>query len=241
MEPRVCALIPVYNHGATVLAAVRGAARHLPVLVVDDGSTDGAWDALVGEPGVVALRHARNEGKGAALATGLERAAALGYTHVVTLDADGQHDPEDIPTLLAACRADPEAYVLGARDLGAARAPGVRRLANVVARLGVLVATGLWLDDVLTGFRCYPLGRVRTVAVRATRYAWELEILVVLAWFGTRVAQVPVRVDYARETSRRSHLALDTDGARILAVQAQLALQRWLLPWSVRSRMFRRA
>lgn len=121
-DPRhICAVIPSYNNGGTVVDVVRGVLRQgLPVLVVDDGSTDGTADALKDLP-VHVLRHTRNRGKGRALKTGLEEARRQGYRFALTLDADGQHDPGDIPALVAA--AGERTLVIGSRNLTAEGMP----------------------------------------------------------------------------------------------------------------------
>lgn len=228
---RVCALIPVYDHAATLRDVAGRAARHLPVIVVDDGSTDGGPDTLAGEPGVELVRHPRNLGKGAALMTGFRRARALGYTHALTLDADGQHAPEDIPAVLTALAESPTACVLGHRDLGAARAPALRRVVNAAARLGVWAVTGAPVRDALTGFRVVPLALLDTLTPRAGRYAFELELLVLARWSGVPVREVPVRVDYALPTSRRSHVRpRSLDALALLGLVAEA----WLLPRALR-------
>src|SRR5258708_5007525 len=93
-EPRICVVIPVYNHGQTVGRVARGAKSSFPVIVVDDGSTDETAKALGQENGVTVLRLPRNQGKGAALRVGFHRAEEMGFTHAITLDADGQHSTD---------------------------------------------------------------------------------------------------------------------------------------------------
>jgi glycosyltransferase involved in cell wall biosynthesis len=112
-----CVIIPTYNNGGTVRGVVEAAlAVAGAVIVVDDGCTDGTREELVDLPAVV-ISHKRNRGKGVALRTGFREAHRLGFTHAVTLDSDGQHFPEEIPTLAAASRENPDAVVIGARDM----------------------------------------------------------------------------------------------------------------------------
>ena len=115
-DPRhICAVIPTYNNGGTVADVVRGVLRQgLPVLVVDDGSTDDTQEKLKGLD-IQVLKHETNRGKGRALKTGLEAARKLGYRFALTLDADGQHDPADIPALVAA--AGERTLVVGSRNI----------------------------------------------------------------------------------------------------------------------------
>ena len=137
-RPAIVALIPGYNEGPRIGAVVRGALEHLPVLVVDDGSTDDTADAARGA-GATVIGQRPNQGKGAALRAGFRRALDEGADAVVTLDADGQHDPAEIPAFLAACARvePPPELVVGRRNFRAM--PPIRRLSNVARRLGVLV------------------------------------------------------------------------------------------------------
>ena len=115
----VLLVVPLYNHGATLRRVVEGVlAQRTPeadaVLVVDDGSTDAGTESLEGLP-VMIVRHSQNQGKGRAILTAAREAAARGYTHILTLDADGQHDPADIPALLEKHGEHPAAIIVGAR------------------------------------------------------------------------------------------------------------------------------
>ena len=123
-----CILIPCYNHSTTVAAVARAAQAYGPVLLVDDGSTD----PLPLLPDVAVFRLKKNGGKGGALRAGFEHAARLGYTHVITMDADGQHYAEDLPKFVAAAQAQPEALIVGVRDFFAAGCPTHRRRSNAV-------------------------------------------------------------------------------------------------------------
>src|SRR5262249_49657391 len=122
-EAGACVIIPVYNNASTVGDVVRGARSHCStVLVCDDGSTDGSGE-VAAAAGALVLRHSRNEGKGAALRTLLAEAQGRGFRHAISMDADGQHFPGDLPLFAAALVDEPGALVLGVRDLVAARAP----------------------------------------------------------------------------------------------------------------------
>lgn len=128
-SPAILALIPAYEEGPRVAAVIRGARRHLPVVVVDDGSTDDT--AMVSEAaGATVLRQRPNAGKGAALRAGFRHALDLGMDAVVTLDADGQHDPDEIPRFLDSFATDRPELVIGRRDFSAM--PPVRRISNTL-------------------------------------------------------------------------------------------------------------
>ena len=155
-DPRhICAVIPTFNNGGTVADVVRGVLRQgLPVLVVDDGSTDDTQEKLK-DLDIRILRHETNRGKGRALKTGLEAARKLGYRFALTLDADGQHDPADIPALVAA--AGERTLVIGSRNLTAEGMPSGNTFANKFSNFWFTVQTGRKLPDTQTGFRIYPL------------------------------------------------------------------------------------
>jgi uncharacterized protein (DUF2062 family) len=225
-----CILIPCYNHAGTVAAVARAARAYAPVILVDDGSTEPLPDL----PGCDLLRLMPNRGKGAALRAGFEHAAAAGFTHAITMDADGQHEAADLRKFLAAAEAQPEALLVGVRDFYAAGAPAGRRRSNGVSNFWFRVETGVRLGDTQCGFRCYPLGLARRLHIRSERYAFELECLVRAAWLETPIVAVPVACSYAPEQVRRSHFRPVVDLARITLMNIGLVLQSWCVPRSLR-------
>ena len=231
---RLCVVVPVFNHGLTVRQVVRGALEWFPVIVVDDGSTDGTASALEAELDVERLTLPTNQGKGAALVAGFDRARELGFTHAITLDADGQHPVAALPVLAEACRSQPEALIVGVRDLKAAGAPWPRRFSNAFSSFWFKVETGVALSDTQTGLRCYPLAAVRRLRVRAQRYAWELEVLVRAAWVGIPLVAREIEVDYRAPTSKLSHFQPVRDTLRISGWHSWLAMQAVCLPPALR-------
>ena len=227
---KFCILIPCYNHAATVAEVVRAAQAHAPVLVVDDGSTR----PLPPLPGVTLLRLARNSGKGAALRAGLQRAAELGCTHAITMDADGQHYAADVPKFLAAATAQPDAFIVGVRDLVAAGCPKHRQRSNAVSTFWFRVETGVRLGDTQCGFRGYPLALAQRLKTRSGRYAFELEFMVRAAWVGTPVVAVPVKCTYL-DGIRNSHFRPVKDLAHITLMNIGLVLQSWFVPLTLRT------
>ena len=227
---KFCVLIPCFNHAATVAAVARAAAAQHPVLVVDDGSTV----PLPELPGCKVIRLERNLGKGAALRAGLRRAAELGFTHAITMDADGQHYAEDLPKFCAVATAQPDALVVGVRDFYAAGCPTHRRRSNAVSTFWFRVETGVRLGDTQCGFRCYPLGLAQRVKTRSGRYAFELEFLVRAAWVGAPIVAVPVKCSYA-DGIRNSHFRPVKDLAHITLMNIGLVLQSWVVPPRLRT------
>lgn len=221
IDPRqICAVIPTYNNGGTVAAVVRGVlAQGLPVLVVDDGSVDGTEKALNGLD-IIVLRHQKNLGKGRALKTGLEEARRLGYRFALTIDADGQHDPADIPVLVAA--AGEKTLVVGSRNLTADGMPSGSTFANRFSNFWFTLQTGRKLPDTQTGFRIYPLEDLPSLKLLTSRYEAELTLLVFSAWRGVRLVPVPVKVYYPED--RVSHFRPFADFFRISLLNTVLCV-----------------
>ncbi len=228
---RCCVIIPTYDTPRTLEAVVRGALAFCPdVLVVDDGSRVPAAELLGAVPAAVVLRHERNRGKGAALATGLAEAERRGFTHAVTLDSDGQHLPEDIPRFLEAIARNPEAVILGARDLLAGGAGRRSRLGRVNSNFWTWVATGRHLADTQTGFRAYPLAQVNALLLRSTGYDFEIEVLVKAAWAGVAIESLPIGVRYFEGEARVSHFRPFLDFLKVARLNARLIALRICLP-----------
>ncbi|HEY2330178.1 MAG TPA: DUF2062 domain-containing protein [Verrucomicrobiae bacterium] len=227
---KFCVVIPCFNHATTVAAVARPAQEHFPVLVVDDGSTV----PLPELPNCTLIQLKPNRGKGAALRAGLQRAAELGFTHAITMDADGQHFAEDLPKFLAAATAQPGALIVGVRDFFAAGCPTHRRRSNAVSTFWFRVETGVRLGDTQCGFRCYPLALAQRLKARSGRYAFELEFMVRASWVGTPIVVVPVKCTYA-DGIRNSHFRPVKDLAHITAMNIGLVLQSWFVPVALRA------
>lgn len=204
-EPRLCVLIPVYNHELTVQRVALEARRLFPVIVVDDGSTDQTPSLLASAPGITLVRLARNYGKAAALRAGFTQAERMGFTHVITMDADGQHPTSSLPRFAARCQDNPRAFIIGVRDLKVARAPRLRRLSNAISAFWFRLETGLKWSDSQCGYRLYPLAELNRLSTKSQRYAFELEVMIKAAWAGITLLSEPVEVDYSARTSRLSH------------------------------------
>jgi glycosyltransferase involved in cell wall biosynthesis len=199
-------LIPSYNPGRKVFETVRGARAHWnPVWVVVDGSTDGTAAQLVSmaaeDPGLRVFLRPRNSGKGAAVLYGLRAALALGFTHALTMDSDGQHPAERIPVFMAASLAAPAAMVLGEPAFDA-RAPRLRVNGRKISNFWANVET-LWMGvhDSLFGFRVYPIAplvRVMRFQPWMRRFDFDVEAVVRLCWRGVRPINLPAKVEYFR-------------------------------------------
>ena len=197
--PRIVALIPGYQEGPRIAAVVEAACRHLPVVVVDDGSTDDT--AVQAEAaGAIVLVQRPNAGKGAALRAGFRHALEHGAAAVVTLDADGQHDPAEIPAFLAAFEATHAGLIIGRRDFGSM--PLVRRLSNTLGGWVFSAAVGRRVADNQSGYRL--IGRRLMTALLDSNepgFEFEVEMIARCIALGLPIADVPIRTIYAGEPS----------------------------------------
>jgi glycosyl transferase family 2 len=207
----------------TIAEIVRRAGEHAPVLVVDDGSTDGTADAACAA-GASVITHARRAGKGAALATAFAEARARSATRVLTLDGDGQHDPGDIPALLAASRAAPRAVILGARRDREALVQH-RALAMGLASYWMNWVSGVAISDTQSGFRVYPMALLDDVPCPGGRFVFETQVLVDAIRRGWPVREVAIRTVPC--ASRASRFNPVRDGVAIGAYLAGGAVRRW--------------
>jgi glycosyltransferase involved in cell wall biosynthesis len=195
----ILALIPAYQEAPRIGDVVRAASRHLSVVVVDDGSTDGTAEAA-GAAGATVLRQVPNAGKGAALRTGFRHALDTGVEAVVTLDADGQHDPEEIPAFLDAFASRRPELIVGRRDFGAM--PTVRRWSNRLGGLALSAAIGRDVPDNQSGFRL--VGRTLMRALLESDepgFEFEVEMIARCVALGLPIEWVPIRTIYAGEPS----------------------------------------
>lgn len=193
--PRILLLIPAYNAEQHVAAVVRGARQTgLPVIVVDDGSTDGTKDQAQAA-GAMVLRHHGNRGKGAALQTGFAYARTQNADGVLTLDADGQHDTREIPSLLSAWQRQPQSIVLGVRSFDPALMPRRSRIGNHISTFFISLFAGRQHSDTQTGFRIYPR-RLLSLPLSTRRFDTETELLLWASKLGIPLVEVPVQTIY---------------------------------------------
>ena len=190
---RVLALIPAWNEAARIGPIVNGARTHLPVLVVDDGSTDGTGD-VAQAAGAIVIRHAQNRGTGAALKTGFSWALENGYDGVLTLDADGQHDPAEIPAFLNASEARTGHLIIGERDFS--QMPWPRWWSTPLGSRLLSLALGERITDNQSGYRLLTRRFLEQLELTATGFEMEVEMIAEAVRLGVPIAWVPVRTIY---------------------------------------------
>lgn len=222
-------LIPVYNHPDTIENVVKAVlAQHFPVILVDDGSdnvTRAACERAAEEKNVMLIRRTENGGKGAAVLTGFHAAAKAGYTHLLQIDADGQHDLSRVTPFIALARRYPDQLICGYpeydRTVPPARYWG-RKLTNFWVDVNALT---LSVEDAMCGMRVYPVAAVEQLAARTKiglRMEFDPEILVRLIWMGLRIRNLPVRVTYPKDGI--SHFQGFADNVRISGMHAKLCI-----------------
>lgn len=228
-------IIPTYNNAATLGQVLRDVQLYgLPVMVVNDGSTDGTENVLCLFPDIRVIHYPNNRGKGYALNTGLKTATEAGYRYAITLDSDGQHYADDIPVFLKEIEAYPDSLLIGARNLASDNMPGKNTFANKFSNFWFALETGIRLADTQSGYRIYPLRRLKGIRFFTTKYEFELEVIVQAAWQGVRVANVPVKVYYPPAGERISHFRPLRDFTRISVLNSVLVMIALLWYWPLR-------
>ena len=214
MSERILTLIPAYNEASAVAEVVTQALEFLPVLVVDDGSSD-QTGARAEEAGAALLTQDPNQGKGAALRAGFTWALNHGYDAVITLDADGQHDPAEIPEFLAAFAAQESDLIIGARNFD--QMPLVRRVSNSVGRKAFSWAMRQYVADNQSGYRLISRRLMEALLASDEQgFEFEVEMIVICARSGYRLDWVPIRTIYAGESSHIRPLQHATNFARVV-------------------------
>ncbi len=224
-ERGICVVIPTYNNEGTIADVVRRTLSIVhDVIVVSDGSTDGTLDILRGIEGITVVAYDQNVGKGTAIKRGFRKAIEIGFAYAITMDADGQHFPEDIPVMLQANIKHPGALVVGQRKgLDKAQRSAGSKFANAFSNFWFAVQTGRRLRDTQTGFRLYPLKKL-ILSPFTSRYETELELLVFAAWHGVEIVSTPVNVYYPKPEERVSHFRPALDFSRIFVLNTVLCL-----------------
>jgi len=214
---RVWAVIPAYNEEARIASVVRGIAGSVAgVVVVDDGSSDGTAREAE-RAGAEVIRRPSNGGKGAAIRAGLAAALAHGCTHVLFIDGDGQHRPEEVPALIGAAE-DGAGLVVGERQFSRDQMPRSRYYANVIGSRALSWFIGTEVRDTQSGFRLVGADWLRSLPLTATGYEIETEMLIRLARRGASIVRIPVAAVYADAPSKLRPLR-DTTRTCFLAVK----------------------
>lgn len=223
---KFCIIIPTYNNAKTIVDVISKVWIFCKdIIIVDDGCTDGTDGLLRSCPyDLTVISFPQNKGKGHALAKGFEKAKGMGYSHAITIDADGQHFASDMPAFIKQMEAHPEAIIVGNRNLNEQNMPRGNTFANKFSNFWFQMQTGIRIGDTQSGYRLYPLSKLCGLRFITSRYEAELELLVLSAWMGVEILSIPVRVYYPPAEERVSHFRPIYDFMRISALNVVLCI-----------------
>lgn len=216
MASRILCIIPAYNAEPNIAGVVLGVRNVLPdatVLIVDDGSTD-ETRMVARSVGDETIEFEQNRGKGAGLQAAFTFAVERGYDAVLTIDADGQHDPAFAPAMVRAL--DHADVVVGTREIGGRSVPPHRRVANLFSSWLTRVVSGVRIHDSQSGYRAIRTEVLRQVRARGERYEFEMDFLILAARRGFRFAEIPISTVYG--TATPSNFRAMRDAVRVLRV-----------------------
>ncbi|HWQ21451.1 MAG TPA: glycosyltransferase family 2 protein [Clostridia bacterium] len=220
---KIAAVIPAFNEEHNIAGVVEGVRLFMAdIVVVDDGSTDGTAAAARGA-GAIVLRHESNVGKGAALKTGFGYLRESGFDGAITIDADGQHDPAEIPLFVAAAEQGYD-MVVGNRMSNVSTMPFIRRFANHVSSFLISLFLGQNVRDSQNGFRYYRLSSILSLPLKADKYDLETEVIFKVGRARYRIGWVPTRTIYRAEA--RSKFNSVTDTLRFIGALVRYGLLR---------------
>lgn len=222
---KVCVIIPTYNNETTLAGVIEDVAQYCRhIIVVNDGSTDRTVEIVNRFSFVQFISYEKNVGKGWALRKAFRYAIEKEYQYAITIDSDGQHFAKDLPAFIQKLEEEPNAVIIGARNMGQASVPGGSSFGNKFSNFWFKVETGITSPDTQSGYRLYPLIPLKKMHFITRKYEFEIEVLVRLAWKGIKVVSVPVTVYYAPREERISHFRPFKDFFRISILNTVLVL-----------------
>lgn len=216
-------LVPTYNNGGTLERVIREILFYTDrIVVVNDGSTDHTTEILSKFPTIQVVEYTPNRGKGWALRTGFKKALNLGYTHVISIDSDGQHFPEDLVKFVDALEKNPNQLIIGKRNMEQANIPRKSSFGNKFSNFWFWFETGIRLEDTQSGYRLYPIEALKKFSFFTRKFEFEIEVIVRAAWAGIPVTYVDVKVHYDEVGKRVSHFRPFRDFSRISVLNTVL-------------------
>ncbi|MCX5698241.1 MAG: DUF2062 domain-containing protein [Candidatus Omnitrophica bacterium] len=223
-------VIPVFNNKSTVKEVALGCRKYLEhILVVDDGSADADIKALFKNSDIQVLKHPKNLGKGRAIRTALDFIQKQAGKFMLTIDADGQHYPQDIDKFISLLKEDQTSIIIGCRDFKQNNIPGKSQFGRAFSNFWLRLETGAVIGDTQSGLRCYPVKYLSQIKTSGNYYDFETEILTRASWSGLKIREVPINVFYPEPSLRVSSFHPFIDNLRISLMHIRL-LGRRLLP-----------
>lgn len=219
-----CVIIPTYNNEKTLEKVLRKTLEFTPdVIVVNDGSTDSTPEILKKFPELNVIHLKENKGKGLALRTGFKEAVKRDFEFAITMDSDGQHFPEDIQVFVDDIEKNGEALLIGDRNMQQEGIPKKSSFGNRFSNFWFWFETGIRLSDTQSGFRLYPVQKIKSIKFFTRKFEFEIEVIVKSAWKGIPVKNVPIQVLYD-ESERVSHFRPLKDFTRISLLNTWLVI-----------------
>jgi glycosyltransferase involved in cell wall biosynthesis len=234
-----CILIPTYNNAGTLESVIESVLKYTHrVIIVNDGSTDNTKSILEKYSQISIVSFPANKGKGKALRAGFKKAVELGFDRAITIDSDGQHFADDIPAFFEKLELQPDALIVGARNMKGEGIPGKSSFGHWISNFWFHFETGINLPDTQSGFRLYPVKELSRMIFITTKFEFEIEVLVRASWAGIPVVSVPIKVYYAPGEQRVTHFRPFTDFTRVSILHTMLVLLTAL--WFFPARFFNR-
>jgi glycosyltransferase involved in cell wall biosynthesis len=222
---KCCVLVPTYNNAKTIESVIQSTLEYCSdVIVVNDGCTDHTSQILEKYPQLNVVTHAVNMGKGKGLRNGFNKAVELGFDYVISIDSDGQHYPKDFILFLDKIEQEPGSLIIGARNMTVENVPNKSNFGNKFSNFWFWAETGITLPDTQSGYRLYPVQRLKKIWLFTTKFELEIEVIVKAAWRGIPVISVPVSVYYAPVGERVSHFIPSRDSTRISFLNTYLVI-----------------
>ncbi|OIP05389.1 MAG: glycosyltransferase [Bacteroidetes bacterium CG2_30_32_10] len=222
---KCCVIIPTYNNCMTLSNVIEEVSYYTNnVIVVNDGSTDNTENILNKFSTITVLSIKQNTGKGNALKKGFEIARDKGYEYAISIDSDGQHFAEDLPKFIEIIEQEPEAIVLGARNMTQEGIPGKSSFGNKFSNFWFRIETGIKHPDTQSGYRLYPIKLLEKMHFFTKKFEFEIEVIVRAAWNGVKVVFIPIKIYYSPKEKRISHFRPFRDFARISVLNTCLVL-----------------
>lgn len=222
-----CVLVPTYNNHKTLKKVLDSILDFTPnVIIINDGSTDETSEILKQYPQLTQIHHTKNSGKGMALRNGFKKAIELNFEYAITIDSDGQHFASDIPNFIAEIQNQPNALLIGSRNMTQENVPKKSSFGNKFSNFWFWFETGIKLDDTQSGFRLYPLQLIPK-KYYTNKFEFEIEVIVRSAWKGIVVKNIPIQILYD-PAERVSHFRPFKDFTRISILNTVLVINTLL-------------
>ncbi len=218
-----CVIIPTYNNEQTLAIVINSVLKFTEqIIVVNDGATDQTSEILKDFSNLNIISYTPNKGKGIALRTGIKIAQEKGYHYAITIDSDGQHFADDIPVFIDKIEQEPDSLLIGARNLNQENMPKKNTFGNKFSNFWFMLFTGINLPDTQSGYRLYPISKMKGMRFFTSKYEFEIEVSVKAAWRGIKVLPVCINVFYAEPEKRISHFRPGKDFTRISLLNTYL-------------------